>query len=64
MNWVDTSASSVSEMLFGLISEDEEFSGFFIEEVESVFSEEPWKVFLAIETIRYLFACICVHLRQ
>lgn len=34
----------------------EEFSKFLIEEMKSTFSEEPWKVFLALETIRYRFA--------
>jgi hypothetical protein len=34
----------------------EEFSKFLVEGVESTFSEEPWKVFLALETTRYRFA--------
>lgn len=34
----------------------EEFSKLCIAETESTFSEEPWKVFLALETTRYRFA--------
>ena len=34
----------------------EEFSKFSITGMESTFSEDPWKVFLALETIRYRFA--------
>lgn len=40
-----------------IISRDE-FSSFFTEEIVSPFSEEPWKVFLSIETIRYRFASL------
>lgn len=40
-----------------IISRDE-FSTFCIEEITSPFSEEPWKVFLALETIRYRFASL------
>ena len=36
----------------------EEFSKFLVEGVESTFSEEAWKVFLALETTRYRFASI------
>ena len=34
----------------------DEFSKFLVEGVESTFSEEAWKVFLALETTRYRFA--------
>lgn len=40
-----------------IISRDE-FSTFCTEEITSPFSEEPWKVFLALETIRYRFASL------
>ncbi|HHT9129589.1 MAG TPA: DEAD/DEAH box helicase, partial [Candidatus Brocadiaceae bacterium] len=36
----------------------DEFSTFCTEEIASPFSEEPWKVFLALETIRYRFASL------
>lgn len=36
----------------------DEFSTFFTEEIVSPFSEEPWKVFLSLETIRYRFASL------
>jgi len=34
----------------------EEFETFIIEGLKSAFSEDPWKVFLSLETIRYRFA--------
>lgn len=36
----------------------DEFSTFCTEETVSPFSEEPWKVFLSLETIRYRFASL------
>ena len=34
----------------------DEFEKFTVEGLKSAFSEEPWKVFLSLETIRYRFA--------
>ncbi len=42
----------------GQIIPRDEFSTFCTEETVSPFSEEPWKVFLSIETIRYRFASL------
>ena len=35
-----------------------EFAKLQIEEIRSAFAEEPWKVFLALETVRYRFASL------
>ena len=35
-----------------------EFSGYSVEEIKSYFSEEPWKLFLSLEAIRYRFASL------
>ncbi|MBC8420109.1 MAG: DUF3883 domain-containing protein [Desulfobacterales bacterium] len=49
-------ATSVSRDHIDQIISREELERLSVSEVESVFTEEPWKVFLALETKRYRFA--------
>jgi SNF2 family DNA or RNA helicase len=49
-------ATTLSRTHIDQIIPYEEFSKFAIEGIESTFFEEPWKVFLALETTRYRFA--------
>ncbi|MBU4454466.1 MAG: DEAD/DEAH box helicase, partial [Euryarchaeota archaeon] len=49
-------ATTLSREHIDQIIPDEEFSKILAERVNSAFSTEPWKVFLALETIRYRFA--------
>lgn len=49
-------ATTLSRKHIDQIIPYEEFSKFAIEGMESTFFEEPWKVFLALETTRYRFA--------
>ena len=49
-------ATTLSRTHIDQIIPYEEFSKFAIEGIESTFLEEPWKVFLALETTRYRFA--------
>lgn len=49
-------ATTLSRKHIDQIIPYDEFSKFAIEEMKSTFFEEPWKVFLALETTRYRFA--------
>ncbi|MFQ6062554.1 MAG: hypothetical protein ACE5J9_05195, partial [Methanosarcinales archaeon] len=49
-------ATTISRDHIDQIIPREEFSKLCIARTESTFSEEPWKVFLALETTRYQFA--------
>ncbi len=49
-------ATTLSREHIDQIIPDEEFSKILAERINSAFSTEPWKVFLALETIRYRFA--------
>lgn len=49
-------ATTLSREHIDQIIPSEEFSKISITGIESTFSEEPWKVFLATEAIRYRFA--------
>lgn len=51
-------ATTVSRNHIDQIIPREEFSKLQIEGVSPSFSEEPWKVFLALETVRYRFASL------